>query len=73
VCLIPHTVSVTTLGHVKAGDTVNLEVDIFAKYVERLLGAYIRVGPDPLAPAGDGEGGVSDNRAERERAPGADR
>jgi riboflavin synthase len=72
-CLIPHTVSVTTLGRVEAGEAVNLEVDIFAKYVERLLGAYIRLAPDPSAPAGDGEGGVPDGRGERERAPGADR
>jgi riboflavin synthase len=73
VCLIPHTVSVTTLSQVEAGEAVNLEVDIFAKYVERLLGAYIRLAPDPSAPAGDGEGGVPDDRGERERAPGADR
>ncbi|AYQ37585.1 riboflavin synthase [Burkholderia aenigmatica] len=36
--LIPHTVEVTTLRHVKAGDTVNLEVDMIARYVERMLG-----------------------------------
>jgi riboflavin synthase len=37
VCLIPHTREVTSLGSLAAGDTVNLEVDILAKYVERLL------------------------------------
>ena len=37
VALVPHTLEVTTLGLVGAGDTVNLEVDILAKYVERLL------------------------------------
>ena len=37
VALVPHTLEVTTLGQVAAGDTVNLEVDILAKYVERLL------------------------------------
>ena len=37
VALVPHTLEVTTLGLVAAGDTVNLEVDILAKYVERLL------------------------------------
>lgn len=37
VALIPHTLEVTTLGLRKAGDTVNLEVDVLAKYVERLL------------------------------------
>jgi len=36
--LIPHTQSVTTLGGLKPGDAVNLEVDIIARYVERLQG-----------------------------------
>jgi riboflavin synthase len=35
--LIPHTVDVTTLKHLKAGDRVNLEVDLIARYVERML------------------------------------
>lgn len=35
--LIPHTTEVTTLGSLQPGDPVNLEVDIVAKYVERLL------------------------------------
>ena len=37
VCLIPETLKRTTLGIRKPGDTVNLEVDVMAKYVERLL------------------------------------
>lgn len=37
VALIPHTLAVTTLGRLSAGDRVNIEVDILAKYVERLL------------------------------------
>jgi riboflavin synthase len=37
VALIPHTLEVTTLGALEAGDPVNLEVDVLAKYVERLL------------------------------------
>ena len=37
VAVIPHTMAVTTLGHKGAGDPVNLEVDVTAKYVERLL------------------------------------
>lgn len=37
VAVIPHTVAVTTLGHKGLGDPVNLEVDLVAKYVERLL------------------------------------
>jgi riboflavin synthase len=35
--LIPHTLSVTTLGHVVPGDRVNLEVDMLARYVARLF------------------------------------
>ncbi|KRB89163.1 riboflavin synthase [Noviherbaspirillum sp. Root189] len=35
--LIPHTVEVTTLKHLKAGSKVNLEIDLIARYVERML------------------------------------
>ena len=35
--LIPHTVEVTTLRHLKAGAKVNLEIDLIARYVERIL------------------------------------
>lgn len=35
--LIPHTVEVTTLKHLKAGTRVNLEIDLIARYVERML------------------------------------
>ena len=35
--VVPHTARVTTLGHKAAGDRVNLEVDVLAKYVEKLL------------------------------------
>lgn len=35
--LIPHTVDVTTLKHLQAGSRVNLEIDIIARYVERML------------------------------------
>lgn len=38
VSLIPTTLAATTLGQLVVGDRVNLEVDIIAKYVERLLG-----------------------------------
>ncbi|MFP5352767.1 MAG: riboflavin synthase [Actinomycetota bacterium] len=38
VALIPHTLSVTTLGRLQPGVKVNVEVDVVAKYVERLLG-----------------------------------
>lgn len=39
VSLIPTTLEATILGDLRPGDPVNLEVDIIAKYVERLLGA----------------------------------
>lgn len=35
--LIPHTIQVTTLKHLRAGHAVNLEVDMIARYVERLV------------------------------------
>jgi riboflavin synthase len=41
VSLIPTTRELTTLGSAPVGTTVNLEVDVIAKYVERLLGRYI--------------------------------
>jgi riboflavin synthase len=39
VSLIPTTLELTTLGHKGVGELVNLEVDVLAKYVERLLAA----------------------------------
>ena len=39
VSLIPTTLALTTLGHKQLGDPVNLEVDVIAKYVERLMRA----------------------------------
>jgi riboflavin synthase len=35
--LIPHTVEVTTLKHLHPGARVNLEIDLIARYVERML------------------------------------
>jgi riboflavin synthase len=37
VALIPHTLAATTLGRLKVGSQVNVEVDVIAKYVERLV------------------------------------
>jgi riboflavin synthase len=37
IAVIPHTRTVTTLGSVEPGDPVNVEVDVLAKYVERLI------------------------------------
>jgi riboflavin synthase len=39
VSLIPHTLQVTTLKHLQPGSRVNLEVDLLARYIERLLAA----------------------------------
>ncbi len=39
VALIPHTLEVTTLSLLEPGDRVNLEVDVIAKYVQRMLAA----------------------------------
>jgi riboflavin synthase len=38
VALVPHTKEATTLGQAGEGDEVNLEVDMLAKYVEKLVG-----------------------------------
>lgn len=39
--IIPHTAEVTTLGSAKPGDPVNVEVDVMAKHIERLLEAHL--------------------------------
>ena len=36
VSVIPHTLAVTNLGRLKPGDQINLEADLFGKYVERM-------------------------------------
>jgi riboflavin synthase len=45
--LIPHTVENTALGQLKTGSPVNLEIDLIARYVERMLGAPASTGPSP--------------------------
>ena len=40
VALVPHTLEVTTLGERRPGDPVQLEVDVVAKYVERLVAPF---------------------------------
>ena len=39
--LIPHTVAVTTLKRLKAGSRVNLEIDLVARYIERMMTAEV--------------------------------
>ncbi|MGG5257320.1 riboflavin synthase [Phycicoccus avicenniae] len=49
VSLIPTTLELTTLGHKAVGDPVNLEVDVLAKYVERLLATRFAPRPEVSA------------------------
>ncbi|MEW2549302.1 riboflavin synthase [Streptomyces sp. NPDC047002] len=51
ISLIPTTLALTTLGSKGPGDPVNLEVDVLAKYVERLLGDGHRTAGAPSLPA----------------------
>ncbi len=44
--LIPHTIEVTTLKHLKAQDYVNLEIDTIARYVERMVSLKEKEGDD---------------------------
>jgi riboflavin synthase len=46
VALVPHTLAVTTLGTAAAGEEVNLETDVLAKYVEKLAGLRSGHGDD---------------------------
>jgi len=58
VSIIPHTLAVTTLGGLREGDRVNIEVDMIGKYVEKLLaekpggGMQSRINPGFLAEHG---------------------
>jgi riboflavin synthase len=47
VALVPHTLAETTLGELALGGEVNLEIDVLAKYFERLLLGVRPVGSDP--------------------------
>jgi riboflavin synthase len=47
VAVIPHTAEVTTLGGRGPGDRVNIEVDVIAKYVERMLAPHLGDGAGP--------------------------
>lgn len=48
ISLIPTTLALTTLGIKEPGDPVNLEVDVIAKYVERLLGNTAQTPEEPV-------------------------
>lgn len=47
--VIPHTADVTTLGSLAVGERVNIETDILAKYVEKMLRAWTKPAPGHLA------------------------
>lgn len=66
VSLIPTTLALTTLGVKQPGDPVNLEVDVLAKYVERLHPPTPSHAPTPSGPGPFGDGmGRPDDEAER--------
>ena len=52
IAVIPKTWEVTNFSHLKPGDEVNLEVDVIAKYVERILTASRVSSADPAAGTG---------------------
>jgi riboflavin synthase len=44
--IIPHTLEVTTLGALTIGDGVNIEIDVIARYIERLMPGFINIRHD---------------------------
>ena len=44
VALIPHTLEITTMGEIKPGDSLNVEVDLLAKYVKNMIKGYTNSG-----------------------------
>ncbi len=75
VAVIPHTMAVTTLGRKTPGDQVNLEVDVIAKYAERLLNAgvespYEAFGPGAARRPGSPEVSDAPSRSSFQRAAG---
>jgi riboflavin synthase len=46
VAIIPHTIDMTNLKSLRSGDPVNLEVDLVAKYIEKMMGS--KQGDSPL-------------------------
>jgi riboflavin synthase len=70
VALIPHTLAATTLGSASVEDPVNLEVDVIAKYVDRLLGGGARGGSSLSGGTGRGGKGERTPRSGAEEARG---
>jgi riboflavin synthase len=66
VWVIPHTLEKTNLGSLRPGDRVNLEFDVLAKYVERLLEARLGLlapSHEALPQAHHSLGGANDARS----------
>jgi riboflavin synthase len=61
IMVIPHTLAATTLGGVRKGQRVNLEMDMIGKYVQRIVQVQVKPQPRP--------GEVSRRRAERTQRP----
>jgi len=64
VALIPHTLDVTTLSDLEEGDRVNLEVDVFGKYVKQYLDRILPGLAGKLSAAAEVAGGRSREEAE---------
>jgi riboflavin synthase len=62
VALIPETLERTTLGGAASGSRVNLEVDVLAKYVERLVNPQAGSSPSPHCEAGAGGANFEESR-----------
>ena len=54
ITIIPHTIDETIIGDYRVGTAVNIEVDMMARYLERLLGADSRISEDFLKAHGYG-------------------
>jgi riboflavin synthase len=63
IAVIPHTAEVTTLGRVRPGDRVNLEVDIMAKHAEKLLAPHLPAHVTAHPAQGTADTGVEGTRS----------
>ncbi|MBI2873999.1 MAG: riboflavin synthase [Firmicutes bacterium] len=71
VSLIPHTMERTTLSGLKVGDAVNLEADMLAKYVERLLFPPEAVSREESRPGAGGRGREPQSGVDKSTAAGS--
>ena len=71
VAVIPHTTEVTTLGHKGPGDRVNIEVDVMAKYAEKLLSGFLQPAAPMPSDERDPDESSPDESSPDESKPGA--